>query len=63
MHDRVLGTVFRALTHHNTCIDKNMTRAILVAQCYIWVIPSPGEDIWMPSSVSPPGICLPSLFD
>ena len=34
-----------------------------MAQFYIWVIPSLGEDVWMPSSVSPPGTCLPSLFD
>ena len=63
MHDKVSGMVFWVLTLHNTHINKIPTQDILIAQFYIWVIPSLGEDIWMPSSASPLGISLPSLFD
>ena len=63
MPNRVLGMVFWYLTHHNTHVDKIITQANLMAQFYIQVIPSLGEDTWMPSSVSPPGICHPFLIN
>ena len=56
MYNRAWGMVFWLLTRHDTSVDKIITQAILAAQFYIWVIPSLGEDVCMPSSASPPGI-------